>query len=144
MAALNKTGRPSLCSQTPPAGHQFTGVICGEDIAAGDACRLGADGKVYRSLNASQTSGDNPEGVSVTQALSRAVLGFAAQSLTAGTPITLFHDERFQYGDGVVPGTPYYVSATVRGGLDTTANGGRPVAYGLTANRIQVLTDFGG
>lgn len=103
MPALNKSGRPSLCSQTPPAGHQFTGVILGEDVGAGDACRLGSDGMVYRSLNAAQTADENPEGIPVTAEVSRAVLGFAAQTLPAGKVITLFHDERFNYGDGVVP-----------------------------------------
>jgi hypothetical protein len=130
MAALAKTGTPSLCSLIPPAGHQISGLFPGEAIAAGDACRIGSDGKVYKSSGAAADANAN-------------VFGFAAQAHTLNEfhAVTLYFDERMNYSDDVTPGAVYYLSGTTAGGLDTgTSTGGTvPIAYGLPGGRIQCL-----
>lgn len=127
MANLAKTGRPSLCSKVPPAGHQFTGIYAGEAIEAGDACRINSSGKVVRSVGAAADTNAN-------------VFGFAATNYDAGDVVTLFFSERFNYSLNVVPGKSYFLSTSAGQLSDTATTGGTvPVAYGLPDGRLQVL-----
>ena len=51
MAAISKSGTPSLSTAIPPTTNSLSGLYAGEAIAAGDACYIKtSDGKVYRSI----------------------------------------------------------------------------------------------
>jgi hypothetical protein len=128
MAALTKSGTPSVTTLVYGPEHQIDGLVAGEDIAAGDACYIkAADGKVYRS-----------SGAAANEAAS--VDGFAAMTARAGKPITLVFGVVLAYGAGLPKGTRYYLSGTVAGGLDTVASvgGTKPVAQAVSATEILV------
>jgi hypothetical protein len=112
MAAVAKSGTPSLSTMVPCPAHQLSGKIAGEAIAAGDACYLKSDGKIWLATGAAATA---PAQVS----------GFAAKNYAIGQGVTLYHDVNLAYGSGLTPGARYYLSGTVAGGLDTaTSTGG--------------------
>src|SRR5690349_17760118 len=117
MAEIAKYGIPSLSTPLPARENHLSGGICGENIAAGDACRIGTDGKIYRSNGAANNA-------------SAVVDGFAATKAQAGDAVTLFWFVNFGYGNGMTPGTFLYLSGTVLGGLaDAPSTGGiNPVA----------------
>lgn len=128
MSALAKSGLPSLATTLPCNGHKSPGgLLAGEAIAAGDACYIKSDGKAWRAL------GD--------AAVSSVVAGFAAVAAAAGEAVTLLRDVVLHYGSGMTPGTPYYVSGTAAGGLDTAPStfGLVPVARAFDATRLHVL-----
>jgi hypothetical protein len=127
MAALPKSGTPSPCSPTPTREHTFAGWLAGEDIAAGDACQIAATGKIVRSNGAAATDAARID-------------GYAAGPAQNGEAATLQHDVHFHYGAGMTPGTPYYLSGTVPGGLDTVASIGGTVivARAISATRLYV------
>lgn len=131
MANLGRTPgfRPSLCSQTPVSGHQFSGRRAAEALPAGTPCRIGADGLIYKS-----------GGVAVTGPNAN-VLGFTIQDIATGNVATVFYDERINFGDSVVPGKTYYASGTVAGELVDVAPfaTAKPCAYGLPDGRLQLL-----
>jgi hypothetical protein len=131
MATLARTSghRPSLCSQTPPAGHQYTGLKAATAIAAGCPCRIGSDGLVYKS------------GAVTSVGVNANVLGFTIQDIAAGNVATLFYDERINYGDDVTPGKTYYASGTVAGELVDVAPfaTAKPCAYGLEDGKLQLV-----
>ncbi len=127
MAALAKSGTPSVCSATPSREHSIVGRLAGAAIAAGDACYLNADGKVYPSTGAAVNA-------------AAVVDGFAAGAAPINEGVTLFHDVHFYYGAGMTPGTNYYLSGTVAGGLDTVASTGGTVvvARAIDATRLSL------
>jgi len=128
MAALAKSGVPSLSTTQPSAAQQVgSGLLAGEAIAAGDACYIKAsDGKVYRS-----------NGTAANEASK--VHGFAPSAAPVGGAVTLLTDVDFRYGSGLTPGASYYLG-TAAGGLDTaaTTGGTTPIAFALDAIRIRV------
>jgi hypothetical protein len=134
MAALEKSGTPSLCTVSADAGERIGTFEANEAIAAGDACKLNSSGKVILSTGAAATAAAH-------------VLGFAGTEAAAGEVVTLWANVNFGYGTaaGVTPGAPYYLSGTVAGGLvDAASTGGtKPIAIGLTGGRIRVLQFFG-
>jgi hypothetical protein len=125
MAAINKSGVPSLATQTPQPANRLTGLVAGEALAAGDACYINADGRVYRSSGAA------------TNAASR-VRGFAAVPAVTGEAVTLVYGVNFRYGAGLTPGANVFLSATIVGGLDDAATTGgiRPIGFVFDATRI--------
>lgn len=128
MPVVAKTGTPSLSSDTPPQSSQIVGLLAGEDIAAGDACRINAaDGRVYRSSGAA--AGVNAK-----------VRGFAAKPAKQGEAVTLYAEVNFRYGAGLARGGDLYVSGTVAGGLDDAPSlgGTAPVGYVIDDTRIRV------
>jgi len=127
MADIAKSGTPSLATYLPPATAQTAGLLAGEDLAAGDACYIKSDGKVWRSTGAAA----NP---------AAKVRGFAAMATKAGEAITLFFDVTFRYGSGLTPGADYYLSGATAGALaDAASTGGTgPIAYALDTTRIAV------
>jgi len=127
MAEITKSGTPSLSTATPPNNCVLAGKIAGEAIGAGDACYIKtSDSKVYKSTGAAANA-------------AAVVDGFAFQAYAAGDPVTLMWHVRFAYG-GVTPGTSYYLSGTVAGGLaDAASTGGTVViARGVDTSRIEV------
>lgn len=119
MAAIAKSGTPSLATALPPANEQIPGLIAGEAIAAGDLCTIAADGTAMRS-----GTGDTVHGVAAESAAS------------VGEAITLYRNVRFRYGAGLTPGTAVRLSATVAGGLDD-AGTEQIVGFAVDATRIQ-------
>lgn len=126
MSALSKSGTPSLSTPTPGFEHRFTGVA-GEAIAAGDACYIKSDGKIWLSTGAAANA-------------AAVVDGFALQAAVAGDAVTIYWGVNIQYGASMTPGTPYYLSGTTAGGLDTaTSTGGTvAVARAMDATRLHV------
>jgi hypothetical protein len=127
MADLAKSGTPSYCSITPPQSDTIVGLLAAAAIAAGDACYIAAGG-VTKATGAAANAAAR-------------VVGFAFQSAAAGDPVTLVSSGNFNYGAGMTPGTPFYLSAATAGALaDAASTGGtRPVAIALDATRIRIL-----
>lgn len=128
MAELAKSGVPSLSTTLPCPAHSISGLLAGEAIAAGDACYIATTGLVMRSTGAAATAPAK-------------VRGFAAKAASINEAVTLYHDVNFYYGAAMTPGTPYFLSGTVAGGLaDAASTGGTaPVAYAVDATRLRVL-----
>jgi hypothetical protein len=100
---------PDIATQTPPAAMQLTGLLAGEAIGAGDACRINSSGLIVRSV---QSAVD-------LLAATNVIIGFAAATVRAGDCVTLYHDIDINYSPDVIPGQRYYLSSAVPGGLDT-------------------------
>ncbi len=127
MAALAKSGTPSQCSPTPTREHTLAGWLAGEAIAAGDACYIKTDGKIWLSTGAAANA-------------AAVVDGFASAAAAVGEAVTLYFDVHFHYGAGMSPGINHYLSGTVPGGLDTVASTGgtQIVARTISATRVSV------
>jgi hypothetical protein len=128
MAAVSKSGAPSISTMVPCPAHQLSGLIAGEAIAAGDACYIkGSDGKVYLATGAAANA-------------AAVVSGFAAKNYAVGQGVTLYHDVNLAYGSGLTPGARYFLSGTVPGGLDTAASTGGTtwIAEAQDATRVFV------
>jgi hypothetical protein len=128
MAAVAKSGTPSLCSATPSAESQIPGLLAGAAIAAGDACYINADGRAYPATGAAANAAARTR-------------GFASAATTVGEAVTIYRNVRFHYGAGLTPGADYYLSGAVAGGLDTVASvgGTAAIAYAVDATRIQII-----
>ncbi len=126
MAAVAKSGTPSLCSQTPGREHQISGLFAGEAIAAGDACYIkAADGKVWLS-----------NGTAVNAAAK--VRGFAARASAVDEAVTLYHGVNFYYGAALSPGADLYASSVTSGALGDAASvgGTSPIGFVIDATRV--------
>lgn len=126
MAAISKSGTPSLATPVPPTNCNISGLLAGEAIAAGDACYIKSDGKIWKSTSA------DPD---VAAAF---IDGFAATSALTGEPVTLFFDVHFHYGSGMTPGSFAYLST---GGalVDAAAYANQPpCAKAIDATRLRV------
>jgi hypothetical protein len=135
LVALSTKAIASLSSLEPPAGHRLSGLIAGEDIFAGAACRIDDDGMVYlSSANAANANAD--------------VHGWAWRTVKQGGAITLGFHERMMYGDSLTPGAPLYLSAdnTKKGRLDTAPGTGSPLPCAFVmedGQRIYCLQNVG-
>jgi len=123
----------SLATKQPGAEHTITGLFAGETIAAGDCCYIKAsDGKLYRSTGAAANAAAQVD-------------GWAAENCTAGEALTLYKSVNFNYSANLlVPGTSYYVSGTVAGGIaDAASTGGTvAVARSIDGYRLFVKTSY--
>lgn len=130
MAAIAKSGTPSLSTAVPPPTHSLSGLYTGENIASGDACYIKtSDGKVYRADGTATGA-------------TTIVAGYAMESVPSGGVITLYYDIRMYYGAGLIPGTLVYLGTT--GGLsDAPTTGGTiPLGIVVDATRIQLKQSF--
>lgn len=127
MAEIAKSGTPSLASVLPPASNKLTGKLAGEAIAAGDACYIRSDGKLYLSTGAAANAAAQVD-------------GFAAEAAAANEAVTLLYGVHIRYGSALTPGVKLYLSGTVSGGLaDAASLGGTGwVAKVVDAERIYV------
>lgn len=128
MADIAKSGTPSVSTPAPPPNCKLSGLLAGEDIAAGDACYVKSDGKVWRSTGAAANAAAK-------------VRGFAAQAAKSGEAVTLFWDVTFGYGASLTPGADYFLSGATAGALaDAASTGGTaPVGYAIDDKRIAVM-----
>lgn len=126
MATVAKSGTPSLSTLVPCPAHQLSGLIAGEALAAGDACYIKSDGKVWLA-----------NGTSANAAAQ--VAGFAAKGYAVGQGVTIYHNVNINYGSGLTPGALYYLGTTA-GTLETaaTTGGATWVAQAIDATRIYV------
>jgi len=122
-------GAPSMCTPSPPFNaHLSDPLVAGEVLDAGRACYIKSDGKVYQATGAA----DNAAAI---------VHGWTPKKYYVGNPVTLYNDVNFEYGSGLTPGAPLYLSATNPGRLSTTATtGGKvPCAFVVSADKIRVM-----
>ena len=126
MADIAKSGTPSLCSVLPGQDKTISGLLAGEAIAAGDACYIKSDGKVWLSDG------------SAADALAK-VDGFAAKAAAVGEAVTLVFDVNFRYGAGMTPGARIYLSVNPGAIADAASTGGSaPIGFVVDATRIRV------
>ena len=113
-------------------GHncRVSGLICGEDIAAGDLVYVKSDGKVWRANGTAANAAARVRGVAAENAL-------AAQK----DAVTILHNCEIAWANTLTAGIDLYLSAAVPGGFtDTATTGGvNAVAYVKDANHIYVM-----
>lgn len=125
MADIAKSGTPSLATVLPCATHKLT-LEAGEAIAAGDACYVKSDGKLWKSTGAAANA-------------AAVVDGFALSAAAAGEALTVAHGVRLEYGSGLTPGAGYFLSANAGLLADAASTGGTVVvARAVDATRIEV------
>lgn len=132
MAAVAKSGTPSISTPLASPEQRLSGLLAGEAIAAGDACYINsADGKLYRSTGAAANAAAQVD-------------GFAASSAAVGEALTIYFGINFRYGAGLTPGTSLFLSGTTAGGLDTAASTGGTVVIAriLDDSRIYVRKSY--
>jgi hypothetical protein len=128
VAAVSKSGTPSLSTRNPCPGHYVgSDKLAGEAIAAGDPCYIkGSDSLVYKSVG------------TTTNAAAK-VDGWAAGAAASGEAVSLLTDVELHYGSGLTPGARYYVSLTAGVIQDSASTGGTgAVAKAIDATRIRV------
>lgn len=127
MAAIAKSGTPSLASVLPPANCKISGLLAGEAIGAGDPCYIKAsDGLVYLSTGAAANAAAK-------------VRGFAAQAASINAGVTLIFDVNIRYGAGLTPGADVFLGATAGALADAASTGGTaPIGFVVDATRIHV------
>ena len=125
MAAIAKSGTPSLSTPVPGPEHRIAGLIAGAAIAAGDPCYIkSTDGMVYPSDGAAANAAAK-------------VRGYAPVAAQAGEAVTLLHGVHFRYGSGLQPGTDVYLAAG--GGLADAPSTGGVAAIGHTLDATRIL-----
>lgn len=127
MATIAKAGIPSLASVLPPQNQQLAGLLAGEAIAAGDACYIKTDGKIWRSIGTAVNAAAKCD-------------GFALEACNVGEAVTIMWDVNLKYGSGMTPGARLFVSGTA-GALDdvATVGGTAPVGYVVDGTRVHVF-----
>lgn len=127
MAAVAKSGTPSVCSQTPGREHQISGLVAGEAIAAGDGCYVKSDGKVWLSTGAAANAAAK-------------VRGYAFAAASVGEAVTLYHGVNWYYGSGLTPGADLFLSAATPGALSdvATTGGTAPIGFVIDATRVHL------
>ena len=129
MAAVAKSGVPSLATTLPGPEHSISGLTNGSvALAAFDACYIDSAGLVQLS------NGTAADAVAK-------VRWYAAKAYAAGaTNVTLYFGVRVRYGAGLTPGANLYLSAATAGALsDTATTGGTaPIGYVVDATRVQL------
>lgn len=129
MADLTKSGTPSLATVGPPASCKHTGLICGEDIAAGDLCYIKSDGLVWRTNGTSANAAAQVDGMALQ-----------AAKVAQNDPVTLVFDVDVNYGSGLTPGAKFYASATAGALADAASTGGTAhVAKAITDKIIRIM-----
>ena len=126
MSTLTKVGTPSPSTLLIPANCKLTGLVAGEAIAAGDACYIKSDGKIWKATGTAANAAAQVD-------------GFAAEAASVGEAVTLVWDVNLRYGSGMTPGAKYYLSATA-GALDDAATTGGTawIAKAIDATRLWV------
>lgn len=127
MAAVAKSGTPSLSTTHPSSESLRTGKRAAVAIVAGDALTL---------------LGGNTVGLASGAAANNAavVYGFAATSAAIGDAVTLIANRAMMhYGAGFTTPSDFYLSGTVPGGLDTVASTGGTVPIATAFDATQII-----
>jgi hypothetical protein len=126
MAAIAKSGTPSISTPLASPEQRLSGLLAGEAIAAGDACYINqADGKLWRSTGAAANAAAQVD-------------GFAASSAAVGEALSIYFGINFRYGAGLTPGQSLFLSGTTAGGLDTVASTGGTVVIARTVDDTRI------
>lgn len=127
MAAVSKSGTPSLSTRNPCPGHYVaSNLLASEAISAGDPCYIHSGGTVKRSIG-------------TTADAAAKVDGWAAGAAASGEAVTLLSDVEFHWGAAMTPGARLYLSLTAGVLSDAaTAGGTGAVAKAVDATRIRV------
>jgi hypothetical protein len=126
MADIAKSGTPSLSSVLPGQDKTISGLLAGEAIAAGDACYIKSDGKIWKSTGAAANAAAKVD-------------GFAMVAAPVGEAITLVFDVNMYYGAAMTPGARIYLSATAGAIADAATTGGTaPIGFVVDATRVRV------
>jgi hypothetical protein len=131
MAELAKSGTPTPSTVGPDAGERIGTYYADVAIKGGDACRLTSNTTCALSSGAAANA-------------SADIHGWAGHDAEIGEPVTLWKDINFGYGAktdaAFTPPAKFYLSATVPGGLSTTATTGgvKPAAVAVGNGRIHV------
>jgi len=126
MAAVAKSGTPSLSSVVPPQNCVIgSGLKAGAAIAAGDLVYIAAAGTVLLSNGTSADAAAKCDGIAVKAAPS-------------GEAVDVYRGVEMRYGAGLTPGARLFVSAATPGGLSdvATTGGTAPVGFVVDATRI--------
>jgi hypothetical protein len=118
---------PSLATLTPPTNCRLSDpLVAGEVLDPAAPCYIHTDNKVYMST----ATADNA---------AAKVDGWTLQSRQIGDPVTLYFDVNLYYGEGLIPGTRYFLSTT-KGRIDTVAAGTvtQPIAKAVSPNKIRI------
>lgn len=125
MAQIAKSGTPSLASVTTQL-TSMSGLVAGEAIAAGDACYIKSDGKLWLATGTAANAAAK-------------VYGFACQAASVGEACTVAWSVRFRYGAGLTPGAQVFLSATAGTLSDVATTGGTaPIGVVVDATRIEL------
>ncbi len=128
MAAVAKSGTPSLAVRLPNPEHQVgSNLKAGAAIAAGDACYIHTDGTVLLSTGAAANAAAE-------------VVGFAVHAAAIGEAVTLMDNIDWYYGAAMTPGAKLYLSAATAGALaDVATTGGTaPIGRVIDATRVRL------
>jgi hypothetical protein len=126
MADIAKSGTPSLSTLMPNSDQQLT-LPCGEAIAAGDACYVKSDGKIWRSTGTAANAAAK-------------VRGYALTAKAVGEAVTIAWDIRMNYASGMTPGIDIFLSATAGAIADAATTGGTaPIGYAVDATRVHLF-----
>lgn len=128
-ADIAKSGTPSLSTMQPmPGSGKLPTLVAGEAIAAGDACYIKSDGKIWLSTGAAANAAAKVD-------------GFAPYAVAAGEAITLIFNVCFRYGASLTPGARVFLHASTAGALyDTATTGGTaPIGFVVDATRIYLF-----
>ena len=125
MADIAKSGIPSLSTLGPaPGSGKLPTLYAGEAIAAGDACYIKSDGKIWRSI-----------GTAVNAAAK--VDGYAAMDCPVDQSITLLFNCTFRYGAALTPGARVFLGAAAGAIADAATTGGTaPIGFVIDATRV--------
>jgi hypothetical protein len=125
LADIAKVGSPTLSTLGPsPGSNKLPTLYAGEAVAAGDACYIKSDGKVWRSTGTAANAAAK-------------VNGYAATDCPSGEAITLLFHVVFRYGSGLTPGIQVFLSATAGAIADAATTGGTsPIGFVVDATRI--------
>ncbi len=129
MADVSKSGTPSIATLGPiPGANKLPTLTAGEALAAGDACYIKSDGKVWKSTGAAANAAAKVD-------------GFTPYAVASGETVTLFFNLTLNYGSGLTPGASYFLSGATAGALaDAASTGGTaPVAFAIDATRVYVF-----
>jgi hypothetical protein len=127
MAEITR-GTVSLATVEPGYEHQINGDLAGETLVRGDFVYIKqADGRIWKATGAAANEAARARGIVLTSAV-------------AGDGVTVMRGVVVNYGTGLGPGVPLFLSGTVAGGLaDAASTGGTAeIAYAVDATRIYI------
>ena len=129
MAAITKSGTPSLSSLLTPQGD-ILNCVAAEDIAAGDPCYISG------ATTDGQTSVTRANGAAANAAAK--VRGIALEAAKSGEAVTLLRAGRMRWGAGMTPGADVYLGGSVAALADAASTGGTtPIGFVVNATVIQ-------
>jgi len=117
----------SLATTAISYDHALSGHHTADDVLPGEAMYIGTDGMLHLA------------GGTATEGISTRVVYYALATAYENQPVTVATEIRMHYGDGLTPGTRYWLSAVTAGRLATTAPFAGAKAIGLAIDTQRIL-----